>query len=140
MIPRRGAHWNSGQTKNNWIEKEAQKIIDNYKNGKVNIIAKSVGTMVCMSVLKLRPELVNKIILCGIALNDFFSEDKKEFLILKNLSPENILCIQNINDNHGSYSEVEQFIHQINPRIEVISKPRDDHNYPYSENFINFLK
>lgn len=133
-------HWNGDQIEGNWIEKEAQRIINDFNNEKVNIIAKSVGTMVCMAILKLQPSLVNKIILCGIALNDFSEDDQKEFLVLKNLPSENILCIQNENDNHGNFAKTEAFIHEINPNIKLISKPRDDHNYPYSEDFINFLK
>jgi predicted alpha/beta hydrolase family esterase len=132
-------HWNGDQTEGNWIEKEAQRIINDFNNEKVNIIAKSVGTMVCMAILKLQSSLVNKIILCGIALNDFSEDDQKEFLVLKNLPPENILCIQNVDDTHGSFAKVETFIHDINSNIKIISKPRDDHNYPYSIDFIEYL-
>lgn len=133
-------HWNGSQTVDGWIEEEAQRIISDSNNEKVNIIAKSIGTMVCMAVLKLKPELVNKIILCGIPFKDFLSNDEKRYELLKEISPENILCVQNEQDNYGSFTKAESFIHSINQNIKIISKPREDHSYPYSDDFIKFLK
>ena len=133
-------HWSGSQVKNGWIEKEAQKIVIDSNNKKINIISKSTGTMVCLEIIKSQPQLINKIILCGIPLSDFLPSDEKRYEGLKNFSPNNILCIQNSKDNHGDYVKVEAFIHNINPNIEIVSKPRDDHHYPYSEDFICFLK
>ena len=133
-------HWSSGQVKDGWIEKEAQKIIIDSNNEKINIISKSVGTMVCLEIIKSQPQLVNKIILCGIPLADFLPGDEKRYKELKNFSPNNVLCIQNSKDNHGSYAEAKAFVYKINPNIKIISKSRDDHHYPYPKDFINFLK
>lgn len=134
-------HWVNNQSNDSWKEEEADKIISDIKHKKVNIIAKSAGTAVCTTILKLQPNLINKIILCGIPIDDFNSEDgKKYYEVLKDFPSENILCIQNENDNHGNYAKVEKFIHDINPNIKIISKPRDDHHYPYSEDFVNFFK
>jgi len=133
-------HWDGSPTINGWIEEEAQRIINDSNNEKVDIVAKSIGTMVSMAILKLRPELVNKIILCGIPFKDFLPNDEKRYELLKDFLPDNILCIQNDQDNYGSFAKAESFVHLINPSIEIISKPRDDHYYPYSDDFIEFLK
>lgn len=133
-------HWDGSPTVDGWIEEEAQRIISDSNNEKVNIVAKSIGTMVCMAVLKLQPELVNKIILCGIPLKDFLQNDGKRYKILKDFSQCNILCIQNEQDNYGSFTKAESFVHTINQNIKIISKPRDDHYYPYFDDFIEFLK
>ena len=93
-----------------------------------------------MKVLAQKPEIFNKLILCGIPVDDFLAGDDKLYEALKSLPAEKILVIQNENDNHGSFMKVEALIHQINPQIKVISMPRDDHDYPYPEDFREFLK
>ncbi len=133
------SHWETGQAEDGWIDKEVEKIIKS-ENSQVNIIAKSIGTFVAMKILKLRPKLINKIILCGIAFYDFQHGDGKFYEALKLLEEKNILCLQNENDNHGTFSDVEKFVHSINPDIKIISRPRSDHEYPYFEDFAEFLK
>jgi hypothetical protein len=133
-------HWSSGQTKDNWIEDEVSRIITSTENQNINVIAKSVGTIVATTLIKTNLHLINKIILCGIPFKDFMVGDEKIYEVLKELPPEKILCIQNENDNHGNFESVKQLILSINPNIKVISKPRADHEYPYFEDFIEFLK
>lgn len=132
------SHWETGQTEDNWVEKETDKIINNLQSERVNLLAKSIGTMVAMVVLRRKPEMVNKLILCGIPINDFLPGNEKYYEVLRDFPAENILCIQNKDDNHGSYDGVEKFVHSINPAIKIISKDRADHEYPYSEDFIVF--
>lgn len=133
-------HWKTGQTETGWLEIEAEKIVTSLKQDQVNIVAKSIGTMVAMILLKRIPHQINKIILCGIPLGDFLAGNDQFYEALDFPPAENILCIQNENDNHGSYESVEKFIREINPEIKIISKPRSDHSYPYSEDFMAFLK
>lgn len=133
------SHWETGQAEDSWIDKETKKII-NRENLTINVIAKSIGTLAAMKILKLRPKLINKIILCGIPLNDFHPGDESVYEVLKLLDEKNILCIQNENDNHGTFFDVEKFVHAINPNIKIISKSRSDHDYPYFEDFAEFLK
>lgn len=133
-------HWESGQTEDGWIEKEAQKVANDIGDEKINIIAKSVGTAVCMALIRLIPEKINKIILCGIPFKGLPVDAEKIYEVLKEFSLDKILIIQNEDDNRGSYIEVENFIHNINSGIKIVSKPRDDHHYPYPEDFIEFLK
>lgn len=121
------------------LQYETKEVIHKIGNEEVNIISKSIGTWVLVHILN--NIKVNKVILCGLPLNDLSNQEEKDkYKILGNLDPEKILCIQNENDNHGSFADVEKFIHTINPKIKVISKPRDDHDYPYVEEFEGFLE
>lgn len=133
-------HWKAGSTEDDWINKEAQRAIDKIEDYQVNILAKSLGTLVAMIVLRLKSRIINKLILCGIPLTDLNETNKLMYEPLKRFSGSDVLCIQSQNDNHGSHLEAEKFVHSINPKIRIISKPRDDHNYPYPEDFINFLR
>lgn len=133
-------HWQTGKAEPDWINKEIEKLLVSLQGKQVNIIAKSVGTIVAMGILKKNPGLINKIILCGIPVRDFAEGDEKEYRVLQNFPEDNILCIQNSYDNHGSYQEVEKLIHSINPNFKIVSKPRSDHEYPYTSEFLAFLK
>ena len=93
-----------------------------------------------MILLKRIPYQINKIILCGIPIADFLPGNDQYYDALKAKPPENVLCIQNENDKHGSFISIKNFIHSINPNIKVISKPAADHNYPYNEDFVTFLR
>lgn len=143
LIPARGVywpHWKTGRAEAGWIEEEVQKIIADSKGEKINIIAKSVGTLVVMTLLKIKPNMLNKIILCGIPYDSFSLTDRELFDVLKNFSENDVLCIQNESDTFGSYKKVKEFINFFNPKISVISKPYSGHDYFYQENFIEFLK
>ena len=133
------AHWETGQAEKGWIGKEAEKILQEYEGQKVNLIAKSVGTAVAMAILR-KPNFVDKLILCGVPLLDLDDEDKKYYEVLKDFPTDQILCIQNSDDNHGTYEEVKAFLASINPQIPIITKPRSDHEYPYPDDFRQFLK
>jgi hypothetical protein len=133
-------HWSSDIKKDGWIEEEANKFIAQTKEEKVNIIAKCAGTMVCMAIIKTKPQLINKIILCGLSIYDFLPGDEKRFEVLNDFPVDNILCIQNEHDNHGYFELAEKLINGINPKIKIVSKPREDHEYPYPEDYLAFLK
>lgn len=130
-------HWTEPDAPKDW-EAESNKVVSLAEGGELNILAKSIGTYVAMMVLA-RGAKVNKLILCGVPVLDFQKGDDKLYGVLKDFPAENILCIQNENDNHGSFAEVEKFLHSINPEIKIVSKPRDGHEYYYSEDFKQFL-
>lgn len=120
-------------------KEKAQDVIDVLMDDTGNIIAKSVGTLVTALVLSQIPDRIHKVILCGIPSTSderlkIFSE------AFKNFPPENVMVIQNTKDPLGSYSEVKDFMKKVNPKINVIEKPRSDHNYPYFSDFQEFLK
>jgi pimeloyl-ACP methyl ester carboxylesterase len=134
-------HWQTGQPEKNWLEKEAQKIIkDAQGHQQINILAKSIGTIVAMVILKSHPQVVNKLLLCGLPLGDLRKGDDQYFQVLKKFPAGKILCLQNENDTHGRFSEAKKFIHLLNPKIKILSQPRSDHQYPYFSEFIEFLK
>ena len=132
------AHWRTGKAETRWIEKEAKEISLTIQ-GPINIIAKSIGTAVATTVLKLKPDYINKIILCGVPINDFIKGDEKYYKSLKTFPQEKFICFQNEADNHGGYKEVERFLHSLNHNLLIVSKPRSDHEYPYPNDFIDFL-
>ena len=134
------AHWETGNAESRWIEREAEKIVGLIQNKQVNIVAKSIGTAVAMIIVKLKPDLVNKVILCGVPVRDLEKEDKNFYEPLRTFPEDKILCIQNSDDPHGNYAEAEKFLHSINSRLKIISKPQSDHEYPYTDDFINFLQ
>lgn len=136
-------HWSTGNTDfanwNEWIEKEIPRVLNQIQGEKVNILAKSIGTLMTMNILKVNPNIINKLFICGIPLHDIDKTDKLKYKFLINFPKDRLICIQNKNDNHGAYEEVKTFLNEINPEIKIITKPRDDHDYPYPEDFINFL-
>ena len=132
-------HWQTLNNSDFSVEKEVDKLIAYSKSKPFNIIAKSVGTLIAVKVLdKLRFQ-VQKVILCGIPMDALNSKDKEAYQILAQFYKE-LLVIQNENDNHGSFQEAKEFLMAINSQIKIESKLRDDHEYPYFEDFQKFLE
>jgi hypothetical protein len=133
-------HWDNPEKKFD-PEEKARLINDVAGMRVVNIIAKSIGTLVAAYIIQKSPEKIHKIILNGICLNDL-DDSEKELLksALKLVAPENIICFQNETDPHGSFDEAKNFLAEVNPKIVVISKPRADHEYPYQSEFKDFLQ
>jgi len=132
-------HWETGNPRDFDLEHEVEKALRLIAAGQANVIAKSIGTLITMYILKKLPQQIERVILCGIPLNDFSAEDKKQFMVLVNFPIEKILIFQNEQDPHGTYPQAKEFLGAINPQINIVSKPRDDHEYPYPEEFRNFL-
>lgn len=98
----------------------------------VNIIAKSIGTLVAAYMMQNIPMQIKKVVFCGIPVNDLSEE---EIELIKKVVVENkdkIVIYQNENDPHGSFAQVKDF-------GKVISKPGSDHEYPYFDDFNKFL-
>lgn len=133
-------HWQTSEPKPGWTKKEAKKIADSIKEQTVNIISKSMGTLVAMELLKLKPTQINKIILCGIPLNDTFPLDQEEYNQLSKLDHTKVICFQNQDDHHGTYQQAKEFLAKISSSINIKSMPRADHDYPFPQQFEEFLK
>jgi pimeloyl-ACP methyl ester carboxylesterase len=133
-------HWQTGQTVEGWKEVEIEKLLENVGSDRINIICKSIGTLVAVMAINKRLGLVNKIILCGIPIYDLRPGDDVFYQILGKLAADKVLVIQNERDNHGSFEDVKKMVKGINPEIRVKSGPREDHHYPYSEDFEEFLR
>jgi len=131
-------HWSTGGSFS--AKKEIEKILKVVGAEKVNVVAKSVGVAVGLEVVPRISSQINKVILCGIA--SVANEDRKDLLkaFLSNVPVEKILCIQNEKDKFVPYKEAEKFYHSVSPEIKIISKPRSDHDYPYTEDFQKFLE
>lgn len=132
-------HWETGKTNANWISDEASKIESLIGNRQVNIIAKSIGTLIAMIVLRNKSELVSKLILCGIPLNDIDLKDEEYYSELKNIDSSKVLIIQNDKDSHGDYEKVKKLVKNINENIKILVKTANNHEYPYYEDFRNFF-
>lgn len=130
-------HWQDPEAK--FDKKEKAKLISNHTKGeKINIIAKSIGTLVASYVIENIPEQINKVIVCGIPLNDIGDEEKSVIKkALFSLPKDNLICFQNFRDPHGSLSQVKSF---LPPKVKLIHKERSDHEYPYFDEFNEFLK
>jgi pimeloyl-ACP methyl ester carboxylesterase len=131
-------HWSSGSFS---MKRELENILSKIGKDKVNVIAKSVGTRVCMELARQNPEKVEKVILCGIPTKGKSKSVRKLFLEgLSSLDSDKLLVIQNSKDPLADYSTVEKFIHSLDKRVKVVKKESGKHHYPYPEDFEKFLK
>jgi pimeloyl-ACP methyl ester carboxylesterase len=116
-------------------------IVDVARDNQINIVAKSVGTLIASNIILEAPDRIQKIIFCGIPINDLNEEDKEVYRkALTPLSGEKIICFQNEDDPHGTYTQIKDFLAKINPKIKITSKSAADHEYPYYEEFGEFLR
>jgi predicted alpha/beta hydrolase family esterase len=132
-------HWTEPDKKLD--PKEKARIIDDIAGVRMtDIIAKSIGTLVAAHMIVKSPDKIRKVIFCGIPLKDMAGDDKEVVkLAMKLISPDKMICIQNEYDPHGSFEQAKKFFSDIDSKIQVISKNRDDHEYFYQDEFKNFL-
>lgn len=104
----------------------------------INIIAKSVGTLVGAYIIEQIPSQIKKVILCGApsVSDERLKIFKKSYALL---DPKKVICFQNTKDPFVSYSNLIEFMKKANSEIKVVEKPRKDHYYPYFEEFQKFL-
>jgi len=124
-------HWDDPDQKFNAKEKAG--LIERHSKGEqINIIAKSIGTLVAAEIISKLPNQINKVILCGIPVNDL---NEREIEIIKKAASslgENVLIIQNDEDPHGAFNQIKNFGN-------TISKTSNNHEYLYFEDFQKFL-
>lgn len=132
-------HWDDPTKK--FDAKEKAHLLDGVTGRRVvDIIAKSIGTLVTSFVVETGPEKVRKIILCGIPINGLSETDKEKIKsALKLVPPENIICFQNDEDPYGDLGQVKKLLSDIDPKILLIEKIRSDHEYFYQDEFNKFL-
>lgn len=129
-------HWKLGGGMK--LKKEMTKIEKIVGNNNFNIIAKSVGTLVAMKVLKEFKNKVEKIILCGIPSIskeriDIFKKSLDGFNLKK------IIIFQNTKDPFVSFKDLKNEMEKTGLKIKVIEKPAKNHDYFYSEDFQKFF-
>lgn len=137
------AHWDDPSIKWN-PEEKVRLIVDVARDNQINIVAKSIGTLVASMIIEKVPEKVQKVVMCGVPLGDInlMSEDRKEVYrkVLADFPEEKLIVFQNTEDPLASFEEVKIFMMKINPKIKVIEKDRSDHEYPYYDEFKEFLQ
>lgn len=133
-------HWDDPDIK--FDPKVKANLLDSVSGKRVvDIVAKSVGTLVASYLIQKSPEKIRKVIFCGIPLNDLSEEDKNTIKdALDKIAPENFICFQNEKDPHAEFGEVEKNLSEVSGDLKIISKPRVDHEYPYYEDFNKFLE
>ncbi len=116
--------------------------LEQLKANKINILAKSIGTFVLGSVVKQSPKLsdnINKIILCGVPLNDLEVGEWNVYKSFHEFDKSRITCFQNSEDPHANFAQVSQFFKDNDIEIPLIKKLADNHDYCYSSDFKAFL-
>lgn len=132
-------HWENPEKKFD-VKEKARLISDIAGIRSTDIIAKSIGTLVAAYMILKSPDKIRKVVLCGIPLNDLSEEDKEVLkLALKSIPAKNIVCFQNDEDPHGSTDQLNGLLSGLDADIEIISKSRGDHEYPYIDEFKKFL-
>jgi pimeloyl-ACP methyl ester carboxylesterase len=130
-------HWTDPSKKFD-IPKKVDQLLKIIKKDSINLVAKSIGTLVASEVLMVDPIRVSKVILCGIPLNDLNEAEKEKIKdSLKHFPHDRVICFQNREDPHGSYEQVVKFFEDT--EIKIVPKERDDHEYPYFDEFESFL-
>lgn len=120
---------------------KASELVEVAMDDSINIVAKSIGTLVACYIIQIIPDRVKKLVLCGIPLNDMTEEDiEVERIVLKSFASEKIICFQNEDDPHAGYQEVKNFLGKINANIKIVSKSSSNHEYPYFAEFQEFFK
>lgn len=106
----------------------------------VDIIAKSIGTLVAAYLIEKSPEKIRKVVLCGVPLNDLSEKDKEVYKnAFRKISPSIILIIQNDEDPHGGVEALKGLLSEFGNDIEILTKARADHEYFYQNDFDSFL-
>lgn len=120
-------------------KEKARLLSDLAPNLFINIIAKSVGTLVAAYMLKNVGVQIKKVILCGIpSVSDERLEVFKE--AFGSFPPEKVVCYQNERDPFAKPADIKKFMAKVNSKINVVSMPRHDHHYPYFDEFQKFLQ
>lgn len=132
-------HWSDHGCSENWIDNEVKKFNQSHEGQELNIVAKSIGTFVAMKILGQGKVRVNKLILCGIPVKDLEVTSSEAYKALLDFPPDKLMIIQNTDDTHGSISDLREFLPFLSSNVNVVVKPRDDHEYPYTDDFSRFL-
>lgn len=133
----RPIHWDHWKDESNKFDaKEKAIVIARHARGeKINIIAKSIGTLVASLIIQKIPDQIDKVIFCGIPINDLSEDDALQIKKAIGLTKDRIVVYQNSNDPHGSFQQIKGFELEFN----LIEKPSYNHDYPYFEEFNDYL-
>lgn len=125
------SHWDDENSKFD-AKQKAELIAKHIRGDKVNIIAKSLGTLVVAYLWQIIPNQIEKVVFCGVPLKDVTSDELETVKRCISQMDKRIVVFQNVNDPHGSFEEVKDF-----GNVKIMN--RDDHNYPFFDEFNGFL-
>lgn len=115
-------------------------VADVARDEPLNIVAKSIGTLVSSKVILENSKRINKVIFCGIPYGDLTAGERAEIsLAVKRIPQENFVCYQKSGDPHGNFEDVSRLFKEEGVKATLIKKDGADHNYPFFEDFQNFL-
>lgn len=132
-------HWSDPAIKFS-AKDEAESIASWAGKGGVNVVAKSIGTLIASIIIGKKSLRLGKVVFCGIPVNDLNEDELHEYKILNDFPPDKIIVFQNSEDEHGSFEAVRKFLSQYNPSIKIVEKLGKTHDYPYYEEMAEFLE
>lgn len=132
-------HWvKGGDPAPNWIETELA-LLRPQLDHPVILVTKSIGTLIAARLVGERPEVIDRLVLCGLPLNDLTPADIEPYRHLDRLDPKKVLVLQNNADPHGNDTQVAALFNQLGLRLTLTSRIAADHEYLYLDEIKKFL-
>ena len=110
------------------------------QNPNCSIVAKSIGTVLIAATLNDRKLQVHKLVLCGVPIKTSDQEGKKYLGELTKVNSSKIKIFQNYQDPYGSVTDLKSFFQGSSLKDNIMEMNRGDHEYPYFDEILAFLK
>lgn len=131
-------HWEDEKAEH--LEEEPGKLKEMIGDEKVLVLAKSIGTWIAVKTLAKVNDKIAALVMCGIPFADIPDKEKSDYQVLANFSADKVICIQNMDDPHGTFIQARGFLRGINPQIKVLEKLATTHDYFYAADFLDFFR
>jgi len=132
-------HWSDEGIK--WDpEIEVDNIYEEIKDtnlSSVVIIGKSIGTFISILLIQKLGILVKQVILMGIPVNSLGRDEQELYSVVLKKYQILTTIIQNIQDPHGSISQVKNLLGSI--RYDLIEIDASDHRYNYPDKILSIV-
>ncbi len=116
------------------VKSEVENILALVGKDKVSFVAKSVGTRVLVTLAPKIKNQIQKVIMCGIPIDPLkYSQG------FKAIGSEKVLIFQNSKDPFMPALAIKAYLKIIDKNIKVIEKQASNHEYPYYDEFNEFL-
>lgn len=137
FTPIHWAHWQTGESDISSFNfpQEVSRLVSQ-ATGPVNILAKSIGTVVSAKAINSHQLSIHKVVFCGLPFKNVVDTQNEIITMLANFDPQNILFIQNTQDPAGPASELIKWLPK---QYQLITPESDLHHYPYPQLFSQFL-
>ena len=124
-------HWQTDNSADFSVENEVKRLREVVDIDDFTIVAKSIGTLITCAFITLESRYAEQYVFFGIPIHDITRQYERKFFESAGPYLSNLTVIQNEFDNHGSYTEVEQFLAEYAIAANMIKTAGSDHNYPY---------